>query len=190
MKLDILEPGVVYHFFNRGNNREDLFKEDKNYHYFLSLMEKYLLPISEIYAYCLMRNHFHIVVRINDADALEPKYQQKPFLPFSNMFNAYVKAMNKMYNRTGSLFETHPRRIRVDTDNYLLQLVAYIHLNPSKHGFTDDYKNYKYSSYKAYFDNKSTKISTDYVMSLFGDKDNFEYWHDLKKLRLDDVENK
>ena len=63
MKIDFLEPGVVYHIFNRGNNKEDIFKEDKNYIYFLFLVKKYLLPITEIYAYCLLKNHFILTTR-------------------------------------------------------------------------------------------------------------------------------
>ena len=71
MKIDYFEPGVVYHVFNRGNNKEDIFKEEKNYMYFLSLLQKYVMPVAEVYAYCLMKNHFHLVVRIKDADLLE-----------------------------------------------------------------------------------------------------------------------
>ena len=50
MKIDYFEPGVVYHVFNRGNNKEDIFKEEKNYMYFLSLLQKYVMPVAEIYA--------------------------------------------------------------------------------------------------------------------------------------------
>ena len=55
-----------------------------------------------------------------------------------------------------------------------------------KHKFTDDFKNYKYSSYLAYTTDMHTSIDTEYVISLFGDKANLEYWHDLNKLNLED----
>ena len=187
MKRDYFEPGVVYHVFNRGNNKEDIFKEEKNYMYFLSLLQKYVMPVAEIYAYCLMKNHFHLVVRIKDADLLEDKYKKKPYLGFSNLFNAYTKSINKMYNRTGSLFQEHLHRKRVEDDEYLMQLIAYVHLNPVKHEFTDDFKNYRYSSYKAYVSAKPTNVTCDYVMSLFGDIANFEYWHNLNKLKIEDT---
>lgn len=186
MKKDFLEPGVVYHIFNRGNNKEDIFKEDKNYAYFLSLVEKYLLPIAEIYAYCLLKNHFHFVLRIKDIEFIEDRYKEKPHLPFSNLFNSYTKAINKTYNRTGSLFQEHFKRKRIENDEYLTQLVAYVHLNQVKHGFTDDFINYRYSSYKAYVSEKPTNVSCDYVMSLFGDKDNFMCWHNINRLNLED----
>ncbi|HQG08754.1 MAG: hypothetical protein BWZ06_01205 [Bacteroidetes bacterium ADurb.BinA261] len=214
MKQDFFEPGVVYHIFNRGNNKEDIFKEEKNYTYFLSLIEKYLFPVSEIYAFCLLKNHFHLALRIKDEQFLEDKYKQKTYLPFSNLFNAYTKSINKTYFRTGSLFQEHLHRKRVEDEDYLMQLIAYIHLNPVKHGFSDDFKSYPYSSYKYYtnkdltgFENllglKETDeqnkgltnlrdllglkiLNGEYIMSLFGDAANFEYWHNLNKLYLED----
>lgn len=186
MKQDFFEPGVVYHIFNRGNNKEDIFKEEKNCIYFLSLLKKYLLPVADVYAYCLLRNHFHLALRIKDEQFLEEKYKQKPYLAFSNLFNAYTKSINKLYDRTGSLFQEHLHRKRVEDEEYLTQLIAYIHLNPVKHKFSDEFKNYKYSSYQAYTAGKPTSICTGYIMSLFGDIANFEYWHDLNKLYLED----
>jgi REP element-mobilizing transposase RayT len=186
MKQDFFEPGVVYHVFNRGNNHENIFIEEKNYPFFLSLMTKYLLPVADIYAYSLLKNHFHLVLRIKDKEMLPEKMKVKPYLAFSNLFNSYTKSINKVYNRMGSLFQEHPQRIRVEDDEYLMQLIAYIHLNPVKHKFTEDFKNYKYSSYMAYTTNRYTRIDTEYIMSLFGDKANFEYWHDFNKLNLED----
>ena len=189
MKQDFFEPGVVYHVFNRGNNKEDIFKEEKNYAYFLSLVRKYLLPVADIYAYCLLKNHFHFVVHIKQSDLLPEKLREKPALAFSNLFNAYTKAINKAYNRQGSLFQEHPHRLRVENEDYLMQLVAYIHLNPEKHHFTDDFKRYRYSSYQAYVSGKATDITPDYIMSVFGNRINFEIWHNENKLFLEDKMN-
>jgi len=61
-----LQSGVYYHIYNRGNNRENLFLEEKNYPYFLFLYEKHIEPVADTYAYCLMRNHFHLLVRIKE----------------------------------------------------------------------------------------------------------------------------
>ncbi len=55
-----LEPGKYYHIYNRGNNRENIFKEDRNYAYFLKLYVFHVGPIADTYAYCLLRNHFHL----------------------------------------------------------------------------------------------------------------------------------
>jgi len=61
-----LQPGHYYHVYNRGNNREDLFREERNYRYFLQLYARHVLPIAITFAYCLLRNHFHFLVRIRE----------------------------------------------------------------------------------------------------------------------------
>ncbi|HIP34210.1 MAG TPA: transposase [Crocinitomix sp.] len=108
MKHIPFESSKYYHIYNRGNNKENIFIETQNYIYFLKLMTKHLLPIASIYSYCLLSNHFHIVLRIKDENHLPEKMQigkTKIHQPFSNMFNAYTKAINKKYKRQGSLFQ-------------------------------------------------------------------------------------
>jgi REP element-mobilizing transposase RayT len=65
-----MEPGSYYHIFNRGNNREYIFREDANYRFFLERYKKYLTPHVNTYAYCLMSNHFHLLDRILDTPPL------------------------------------------------------------------------------------------------------------------------
>jgi putative transposase len=60
-------PGVFYHIYNRGNNRENIFREERNYAYFLQLYTRHIAPIAETYAYCLLKNHFHLLIRVKDA---------------------------------------------------------------------------------------------------------------------------
>lgn len=155
-----LEFNKYYHIFNRGINSCDIFREDTNYEYFLQLLRKYILPVSDCYAWVLMKNHFHFLVKIKDEkqilkfqkvhklknlDADKRLYQQ-----FSNFFNAYAKSYNKKFNRTGSLFETKFRRKEVDDGNYLKKLLVYIHNNPVKHHFCHHPIEYPWSSYDEY----------------------------------------
>ncbi len=188
MKQDVFEPGVSYHIYNRGNNKENIFKEEKNYAYFINLLEKYILPIADVYAYCLMKNHFHFVLKIKDSEFLDEKYRKKPHLAFSNLFNAYTKAINKMYKRTGSLFQEHIKRKRIENDVYLKQLIAYVHLNPVKHEFIDNFRLYLHSSYKDYIKDGNTFVKSDYIVSLFENLENFEYFHDVNRMKLNDDE--
>jgi putative transposase len=58
VKKDNFEAGQYYHIYNRGNNKENIFIEEKNYNYFLEKIKKYILPIADVYAYCLLKNHF------------------------------------------------------------------------------------------------------------------------------------
>lgn len=94
MRLETLEKGYYYHIYNRGINGCNIFSNDKNKLYFLYLIKYYLTSVVTVFAYCLMDNHFHLVVRINDESLVTQR--------FSNFFNAYAKAYNKQQKRTGS----------------------------------------------------------------------------------------
>ena len=180
-----------YHIYNRGNNGGNLFFEEHNYQYFFKLYIQHIFPIAKTYAYCLMKNHFHLLVSMRPRTDLsgfknltglnsssEINYSQH----FSNLFNAYTKAINKAYQRTGSLFERPFHRIHVDSDGYFIQLVSYIHRNPQKHGFVADFRNYTYSSYSAIHTQKRTRIETQTTLSWFGSIPSFEAYH----LQFDD----
>lgn len=186
-----LQPGIYYHIFNKGNNGEDLFREVRNYSYFLTLYIKYILPIADTYAYCLLKNHFHLLVRIKEEDQylsfqnfdnkgklhLPDKDYFNPSKNFSNLFNAYTKAINKNYQRTGSLFEERFDRIPVTRDAYFLELIFYIHFNPQKHRLISDFRKWKWSSYQALIKNGDTHLMRDEVIELFGSKNAFEEFH-------------
>jgi putative transposase len=163
-----LQHGSYYHIYNRGVNRENLFVEERNYRYFLQLYASHIEPIAETYAYCLLRNHFHFLVQIKDLTGLEDlSGLKKPSQHFSNLFNAYTKAFNKTYGRTGTLFQRPFCRIAVTSDAYLAWLVVYIHHNPQKHGFVDDFRAWPYSSYHAHLSDKPTRLQRDDVLAWF-----------------------
>jgi REP element-mobilizing transposase RayT len=182
---DFLEKGYFYHIYNKGNNRENLFLEAGNYSYFLSLVEKHWLPISDIYAYCLLKNHFHFLLNIKE-DCKLP--EDKLHLPFSNLFNAYAKAMNKKYDREGSLFKERYKRQRITDEKYLINTIIYVHLNPVKHEFTDNYEDYEHSSFRSIVSYKPTKLKRLEVLEMFEGKKNFKASHKLKVLEKFNLE--
>jgi putative transposase len=196
-----LQPGMYYHIYNRGNNREDLFIEKRNYPYFLTLYAKHIEPIAETYAYCMLRNHFHLLVRIKTEEEFQTSQvletcdvsvvSKKKFNPsqrFANLFNAYAKAINKGYWRTGSLFEERFGRIPVTNTSYFETLIFYIHYNPQKHGFVDDFRDWQWSSYQILLGTGDTRLKRDEVLGLFGGSKGFEEFHqgmvDEKKLAV------
>ena len=193
-----LENGKYYHIYNRGNNGIDLFYEIENYKHFLRLYEKYIDPVAETYAWCLMKNHFHLLVYIRetveiDSTKLEYSSTDKPKIvsaskQFSNLFNAYTLAMNKRYKRTGSLFEKNFRRKVVNSDTYFQKLVFYIHNNPVHHKFAEHIIEYPWTSYGTVISNKKTKLQREKVIEYFHDLENFKYYHSSNP-NLDEIEN-
>ena len=178
-KYDILEPDCFYHIYNRGNNKENLFIADENYIHFLKLIKTHLIDIAYIYSYCLIKNHFHLVVKIKSSSELieNNKSEDKLSQPFSNLFNAYTKAVNKKYGREGSLFKVRFKRERITDENYLRNVIIYTLLNPVKHGFINNYNEYKYSSFQSLISSKPTLLKRNEVLEMFGDLENFLYVH-------------
>jgi len=178
-----LHIGQFYHIYNRGNNREDIFREERNYRYFMQLYAHHVEPVADTYAYCLMRNHFHLLVRIKDDEDLtglanlSGLQRATPSRAFSNLFNAYAKAINITYNRSGALFQRPFGRILVASDAYFLQLVAYIHHNPQKHGFVQDFRTWPYSSYQTLLSSKPTHLQRDTVLTWFQGTEQFMAFH-------------
>ena len=137
--------------------------------------------MADTYAYCLLRNHFHFLVRVKTAEEQEEEIQKthktlrvsetlrvlNPSQQFGNLFNAYTKAINKAYQRTGSLFENPFGRIPVTSDEYFVHLIAYIHRNPQRHRLVDDFRVWTYSSYHAILSRKSTRLKRDEVLAWF-----------------------
>lgn len=145
-----------YHIYSRGINKQELFKENADYKYFIKLFERYLSkePIAiktggfypnfldniEIAAYCLMSNHFHILIYQKNARYLEKLMR--------SIMTSYSMYFNLKYRHTGPVFESRYKSVRIDQEKYLQHITRYIHLNPRL------WQRYKYSSLKYYRDGK------------------------------------
>ena len=137
----LLEPGIVYHIYNKARNGENLFHEPTNYSYFLKLYERYLFECFETFAWVLMPNHFHLLVKTSN------RLPDKPFHQYlSNLFNAYTKAFNKRYDRSGPLFISPYQRIAVNNSRHFRNLIHYIHNNPVRKGLVATPDDWYYSS--------------------------------------------
>ncbi len=190
--IEPLQRGQTYHIYSRGNNQENLFHERKNYDYFLSLYVKHIVPMALTYAYCLMKNHFHLLVHIKSDEELlkdltgfenlsglevEKSLNRSPSRSFANLFTAYSKGFNKEYGRTGALFERPFGRKPVHDERYFYQLLIYIHQNPQKHNFVDDFRTWPYSSYSGITSTKPSRLERDAVLELFGGADAYKQQH-------------
>jgi len=209
-----LLPGVYYHIFNRGNNRETLFYTDENYRYFLGKYIKYLTPVLDTFAYCLLPNHFHLVVRVKSLAEINVSVRGTDFPGFKNLeslglanrdedeqvswlvshqfrlcFMSYAKALNKQRDRTGSLFEKNFKRLAVESAPYFARLILYVHANPQLHGIWDDYRKWPHSSYLSILSNGATRLCRETVIEWFGGEDAViaAHQHYLELKGLDDL---
>ena len=188
----LLKPDTIYHIYNRGIDKCDIFFEEQNYDYFLMKYQYFLFPVVETYAYCLINNHFHFLIKTKSEKELIRKYKlcRKPLeeterllgqrlgRSFANFFNCYAQAFNKRFDRTGGLFETPFRRVAVNDDIYFLTLLFYIHSNPIKHELTDDFESYPFSSYGEYVKNSPSFLERDTVLEYFDDIAKFVKEHE------------
>jgi putative transposase len=174
-----------YHIFNRGNNRENIFFEERNYAYFLKLYADIIEPVAETFAYCLLKNHFHLLVYIKSEEkilAFNPssnKIIHTPSQQFSNFFNAYAKAINKAYQRTGSLLQHPFGRIEITSNAHFARLVTYIHQNPQEHGLVSDFRSWPYSSYRTILSDQPTRLNRDEVLQWFNGQKGFIECHKM-----------
>ncbi|MDJ0734586.1 MAG: transposase [Nostocaceae cyanobacterium] len=162
----IFQAGNYYHIYNRGNNREAIFFEHQNYLFFLGLIEKHLINKDvEIVAYCLMPNHYHLLIYLN-TDNLSNLMQA--------FVLAYTKAINKRFNRVDSLFQGRFQATHIDSEEYLLNLSRYIHLNPVRANLVKSPQEWEFSSYCEYiFPHNNERIKVDRVLQHFISSDSY-----------------
>ncbi len=158
--------GEHYHLYNRGSNYQPIFFERENYLYFLRQMRKYLLSNAiEIVAYCLMPNHYHLLVHLKTDDLsnlLQP------------MLVSYSKSINRRYARVGPLFQGPFSAVHVDRDEYLWHLSRYIHLNPVAAGLVSCAQDWEFSSYREFIGLRNcTMPKPDMVLSQFSSADDY-----------------
>jgi len=167
------EPGNFYHVYNHAVGKELLFRDFENYVFFLKKFSYHLGSYLDLYSYCLLPNHFHLLIEVSKYSNSEEVSEQ-----FRKFLISYSKAFNKYSSRSGTLFERHLKRIQISTDEYLIWLIFYIHRNPVHHGYTDDFNNYRWSSYKSILSNKTTELARDKVVELFSSRKKLIAFHE------------
>lgn len=181
-----LEVEKIYHIYNRGVNGDNLFEKVSDTKLFLDKYLTYTKDVLETYCYCLLKNHFHFLVKIKPETEIRQVFHYKAeddiskivSQQFAHLFNSYARSFQNKYGRTGKLFESPFRRIWIDSEDYFTEIVYYIHKNPQKHGFTDDFKTYLYSSYDIYaHDISSDLLTKKTVLDWFGGLELLKKYH-------------
>lgn len=179
--------GGYYHVYNRGVEKRDIFLDDQDYRVFLNFLKTYLSPQEqfphpltnvtglhlvrprilknffssvELLAYCLMPNHFHLLLKQNSKEGM-PKLLQA-------LGTSYSMYFNKKYQRVGALFQGTYKAVLIDHDSYLLHLSRYLHLNPLELTGLHPVKQYPYSSYVYYLGEKNANwINPQPILNFF-----------------------
>ena len=160
--LRVEYPGAYYHVLNRGNNQENIFLNNRDREKFIEYLEKASERFSIIiHTYCLMSNHFHLLVET-------PEPNLSVAMQWINV--SYATYFNRKRGRHGHLFQGRFKAILIDADEYLKDLSRYIHLNPVRAKIESAPSNYNWSSYRSYIGMvKSPKfLDTDWILSTFG----------------------
>jgi putative transposase len=205
--MEKLEQGHYYHLYNRGAGRSNLFQEGKDYHRFIDKYWYYMFFSVETYAWCLIQNHFHVLIKVRSLHQQEVLFQKsketypkgsffgdnfdhaKPFDPgvqLRHLMNSYTKYFNNKYDRSGTLVEGTYKRKRITDENHFNHLLCYIHRNPVHHGICRNYEDYSYTSYHDYFGNKKSLTETQKGLTNFGGLINLQKAHSEFRLMLDE----
>ncbi len=157
---DFPTPNTVYHVICRGNNRQEIFLDHRDYFRYLELWRKYRGELDfDVYAYVLMPNHVHWLLKTGTTPLPEIIHR---------MHSTYARWFNHRHERTGHLFQGRYKSFVCDTDSYLLVLARYIHLNPVRAGLVQDVHHYPWSSFPVYCGREDGFLNTSFLLEYYG----------------------
>ena len=162
--LRIEYPGAIYHITSRGNARLPVFEEDRDRRQFLLILEEVVKRYNWLcHAYCLMENHYHLLVETVDGNLSQG---------MRHLNGVYTQAFNRRHNRVGHVFQGRFKSVLVEQDSYLLELCRYVVLNPVRAGMVKHPGTYKWSSYR--YTSGLVKappfLKVEWILSQFGKK--------------------
>lgn len=174
----------VYHIYNRGVAKQDIFNNQRDYDRFMQTLSFFLEarpnqklsltdpenlkiilsspvsdPLVEILAFCLMPNHFHILAR---------QIKDKGVSTFAQrVFDSYTRYYNTKHDRVGTIYQGNFKAVQIENDEQLLHVSRYVHLNPYVNNIIDNPNDYKWSSCKQYAESKDNRIcNTSFILSM------------------------
>jgi len=210
IRKEVLEEGKTYHIFNRSNAKVNVFNETVDFEYFIQLLERYILPVANIYAWAILNNHYHLVLELKSDMVYRwtkknlPKgeniWETEPINEFNrknkkpviashmgHMINSYARYFNTKFNRTGGLFERPYKRIVINDEYHLKNEIIYVSTNAVKHGIVSSIYDWKWSSIEELLLGDNNFCDREYVVYLFSDVDNLRYMLENKIWDRDDL---
>lgn len=173
----------LYHVYNKGFGKSNIFLDDEDYQKFFYYLEAYLNPLSaestlpkrlldknlnqevETIGYLLLPDHFHLIIKQKTKTGVSKLLKQ--------LINGYTYYFNKKYKNSGGVFDGKFKSIKIGAED-LLPLIHFLHTHPQIDWLAGDIKNYAWSSHRAYLENKSGILSKDYILSLFQNPKDYE----------------
>ena len=199
------EANQIYHIYNRGNNKQPIFFNDANYLYFLQKIKTEWKKYADVLCYCLMPNHFHVMLVPNEEGcknivlADKETHMQKLSKTIGKTLSSYTKAINIQNKATGNLFQkktkakslTGPNSLigNFSIQEYVLTCFHYIHQNPLKAKLVKDLKDWLYSFYTDYYYGRNGTICNKPLAMKLLDLSEIDYKKDrIKELNSDIIE--
>lgn len=180
-KNRVIYEGAIYHIYQRGNNREYIFEDDRTKIFFLKYLKEYNKKFDyEVLAYVIMGNHYHLLIKTNKISISQIMFY------FNNVLGKYI---NNKLNRTGHVFEDRYKCELVDNQVYLIFLLRYIHRNPVKAHICDAVKDYRWSSHNFYIYCTRSCVNTNLILSMMGNTRKTAIEKYLNLISLVDNEN-
>ena len=166
----------VYHILFRGVNQQNIFEEAVDFEKLKETIAIVKTDLEfEIYAYCFMSNHVHIVLK-------EKNYGDISLI-MKRILTKYARWYNIKYGRSGALIANRYKSVPVIIDEYFLNLIRYIHQNPIKSGIANSCEDYLYSSYNEYVNEKEI-TDTDFLLQMVDRKEFEEYHKEMEKMNF------
>jgi putative transposase len=162
--LRIEYPEAVYHVTSRGNARKKIFKDDRDREIFLSVLGTVVKRYNWLcHAYCLMDNHYHVMIETPEANLSAGMRQ---------LNGIYTQKYNRRHHQPGHIFQGRFKAILVQKENYLLELCRYVVLNPVRAGIVEKPEAWRWSSYQATggLRKEPDYLTTDWILGLFNSK--------------------
>jgi REP element-mobilizing transposase RayT len=162
--------GGIYHITSRGDRREDIYDSDEDRENWLKIFGDVCERFNwRCHAYCLMDNHYHIVLETADENLSKGMRQ---------LNGVYTQYYNRKHNRVGHVFQGRYKGILVERDTYLLELARYVVLNPVRAGMTKNINAWKWSSYKAMIGEVTSQpwLETDWILGEFSKQRKRAIW--------------
>ena len=172
----------VYHVLFRGVNQQNIFEEKVDFEKLKETIGKVKQDLEfEIYAYCFMNNHVHIVLKEKNIGDIS--------LIMKRILTKYARWYNIKYGRSGALIANRYKSVPVEVDEYFLSLIRYIHQNPVKAGMVENVEDYPYSSYSEYVNEKNL-TDIEFLLQMVNQKEFVDYHKEIGNINFHVTDSK